>query len=303
MTKRRDPFAHITQKMVDVFPPTHDGYVDEKGEDRSDNFAGMEDADGNVVSYEFPERLWIDPKDWRDVASDNTKYRLWPQMAREDFGRFTNQSPTSECTAHSLVQGAEAAYRNQLGICTRNGRKGNILLAPMSIYGRTNPSGRGGANCLNVMKTAVQYGFLPEPGRGQDQIFDHTLIGTRGRGNSEQKGGVFTPARRFPQGSESTSVSLRPIEVIIPRTIEQCICLILHRYVNNVGRNGHAVPHDILVWKTPGDWPDLFGYSDSYDRVLYDSLRTAKRCVSGASAITLMTTCETFEDAFYAGNI
>jgi len=270
--------------LLDVVLPDS-GYVDD-GQDTSENFAGLQS------SREFPGNLWIDPDDWKDAARENDRFGTWAETTRQNIGRFTNQSPTHECTCHSLIQGAEAAYRVQSGF------KYNIALSPISVYAEANPRQWGGANCLNVLRIAMERGFLPEPVHGQSEIFEHTLHGTCGQGNENNSRGDWVPLSQFPDGWKRTAGELKPIEAINPRTIEQCVCLILAGYVVNVGRNGHAVPWNHLVWRGRAMY---FGYADSYDIVRYDSWRTARGAVGGASSITLMSTPATFENAFYDG--
>lgn len=286
--------VNFPDKILDKFPKLNTGYVDEKGEDTSDNFAAL------PGSREFPDSLWIERSDWKDKARENDKYGLWGISTREKLGRFTNQSPTHECTCHSLCQGAEAAIR------VASGFQYNIALSQISIYAEANPNIRGGANCLHVLRIAMERGFLPEPVNtrckgfelDQKDIFEHTLHGTCGKGNKYNSSGSWVPVSRFPNGWKKTAGTLKPIEAVNPRDIEQAICLLLHGYVINVGRNGHAVPWGQVVWR--GN-EIAIPYSDSYDVVRIDSYSTARGAVGGASAITLMSRNEQFEDAFWKG--
>jgi len=290
----------VPTNLVDQPTPENQesGYSDPKGADTVENLRMMGARD-------FPQSLWIEPKDWGDVAAENDKYDMWPESTRKALGRFTNQSPTHECTCHSLTQGFEAATRVQYGMTETQGRKGNPCVSQLSIYAEANPRIRGGANCLTVLRIAMERGFLPEPIRGQDQIFEHTLHGTQGKGNEDNSSGPWVRLSDFPDGWEETGELLRPDEAVNPSSLEECVCLVLNKYVINVGRNGHAVPWNHVTWNRFDSRNPLSGltmwYADSYDRILGDSLRTAQRAVSGSSSITRVTRCDIYEQWLRGG--
>lgn len=104
-----DSFSPINPKLIDARQPgvgPHDGYPDElKAGDTPDV---LREACGEA-SREFPQALYIDPSNWADAARDNDRYKTWPVNY---IDRFTNQSPTHECTCHALRACAEAA-RNE----------------------------------------------------------------------------------------------------------------------------------------------------------------------------------------------
>lgn len=295
--------VNFPDDILDYSNRTNTGYVDPKGEDTSENFAAL------PGSREFPDSLWIEPRHWKDKARENDKYGLWAISTREKLGRWTNQSPTHECTVHSLCQGAEAAIRVQSGF------QYNIALSQISIYAEANPGIRGGANCLHVLSIAMNRGFLPEPAKtrcikggkqftlNQKDIFAHTLHGTQGKGTEWNTRGEWVPVSRFPDGWQETARQLRPIEAVNPRSFDQAVCLLLHGYVVNVGRNGHAVPWGKVVWRGGGSDPYdgiAIPYDDSYEVIRVDSYGTARGAIGGASSITAMEwTPKVFEDAFY----
>jgi hypothetical protein len=275
--------------LVDVVLPYESGYSDPQGADNSDEYSMMGARD-------FSDELWFEEKEWKDRAKENDDKGLWAESVRD---RFTNQFNTHECTAHSMIQGFEAAY-NQ----TRKGNGRPVLLSPLSVYAEANPRERGGANCRNVLEIAINRGILPDHAglnrlTEQQELFEHTLIGTAGKGNATQSHGRFLQVSEFPSGWEETAKHFRPLaaDVVNPKTFEECVCLLLHGRVINVGRSGHAVPWNRLVWR---DGDMYAAYADSYDRTLYDSIRTMKGAVSGASSIWSTTIPDDWD--YPAGN-
>jgi hypothetical protein len=137
------------------------------------------------------------------------------------------------------------------------------------------------------MEIAVRRGMLPDRVQPRDWGFEHTLTGTAssgGAGNKNQSAGSWVRLSSFPDGWKETAKHFRPLEVIFPESWEQTVCLVLHGYAVGVGRSGHAVPY--TRWHHDDDG---MGYTDSYDRVLYDSIRTIKRTVGGSFAIATVT--------------
>jgi hypothetical protein len=266
--------------LIDYTLPEHDGYPDDLAEaDTAENLMMMGATD-------FPSSLWIEPKDWKTYAADNklSERNLWPT----DFkGRFTNQHPTHECTAHSLTRGAEIAYAAQ-----HAGAK-KIAFSQIGIYAIANPGQTGGANCLHVLRIAMEQGFIPENVWGQDAIYEHTLHGTCGKGNADNSRGPWVTERSHPQyfsGAAETRKLFKPTEVINPRSREEMACCILHGRAVNVGRRGHAVPLSFLIWE-PNQRSEqpTFGYDDSYDVQRFDSWAASAAAVSGSSCIWNMT--------------
>jgi len=159
-------FETIDPKLVDVRFTEHTGYPD--------RFKQMDTRDVLVsvcgsASREFPQSLWIEPKDWADKARDNDKYHTW---GMNYIDRFTNQNPTHECTCHSLRANVEAARNRQRGIIFHEGpkkgfryeqsKKGSVWLSPLSVYAEANPGQWGGANVQQVLEIACRRGMLPE---------------------------------------------------------------------------------------------------------------------------------------------
>ena len=278
----------IDPSLIDVFPHEHDGYPAElAAEDTTD---ALRDACGDA-SREFPESLWIEPRDWVAKARENDAAGSW---GMNFIDRFTNQNPTHECTCHSLRANAEAARNRARGVNYGGPKKdfryqeskdfGSVWLSPLSVYAEANPRKWGGANVRAVLEIAVRRGMLPETVQPRDYQFKHAIVGTSGKGGSNQAGGPWVSVSRFPEGWEETARQFRPLEVIFPESYEQAVCLVLHGLVVSVGRNGHAVPWARWI-------PDqrLMAYPDSYDIVRYDSERTARSAWKGSFAIASMT--------------
>lgn len=284
-----DSFAPVPTDLLDVVLPEHDGYPDElAAEDTPDV---LRDVCG-AASREFPQGLWIDPKDWADKARENDKHKTWPMNY---IDRYTNQTPTHECTCHSLRANAEACRNRLRGVIFPEGPKanfryaesaeyGSVWLSPNSVYAEANPRVRGGANVRQVLEIACRRGMLPETKQPRDYGLKHTMIGTTGKGGLNQASGPWLAVSQFPSGWEATAAWFKPLEVIFPSSWEQAVCLVLHGYAVSVGRSGHAIPW--CQWNVTNQ---AMAYPDSYDVTRYDSLSTVKRAWSGAFAIASMT--------------
>lgn len=282
-----DSFAPVNPKLFDVFPRDHDGYPDSlAGEDTPDNlFAACGSA-----SRAFPKSFEIDPKDWADKARDNDKHKTW---AVNFIDRFTNQSPTHECTVHSLMRCIEACWNRQRGMIYDGPRKnhrypesalfGSVWFSVLSVYAEANPRQWGGANVRQVCEIAARRGVLPEKMQPREYNFKHTLVGTAGKGNSNQSSGPWVPLSKFPAGWQETAANFKPLEIIFPRSYEEAVCCVLNGLFVGVGRNGHAVPWGRYL---PGQGME---YPDSYDLFRYDSERTVKSAWSGSFAIATMS--------------
>lgn len=282
-------FAPIDPALVDVFSPDHDGYPDELAAE--DTLDVLKDVCGSA-SRDFPKSLWIEPKDWEDKARDNDKYKTWPYHYVD---RFTNQNPTHECTCHALRTVAEACRNRHRQVSYPDGPKkgerykesgefGSVWVSPLSIYAEANPRQWGGANCRQVLEIACRRGFLPEKIQPREYGFKHTLIGTTGEGGINQSHGDWVPLSRFPEGWQETAKWFMPKEVILTDDWQQVVCLVLHGYAVEVGRNGHAIPY--AMWH-PSE--QKMAYVDSYNVIRYDSLGTLKGASNGAFAIASMT--------------
>jgi len=282
-------FETIDPKLVDVRFTEHTGYPD--------RFKQMDTRDVLVsvcgsASREFPQSLWIEPKDWADKARDNDKYHTW---GMNYVDRFTNQNPTHECTCHSLRANVEAARNRQRGIIFHEGpkkgfryeqsKKGSVWLSPLSVYAEANPGQWGGANVQQVLEIACRRGMLPEKIQPRDDYgLKHQLQGTTGAGNDNQSHGNWVSVGNFPSGWQDTSKWFKPLEVIFPDSYEQAVCLVLHGILVSVGRSGHAIP-----WAQWNATEKAMAYPDSYDVIRYDSYNTVRSAWSGSFAVVSVT--------------
>lgn len=281
-------FEQIDPKLIDVLLPPS-GYPDElAAEDTPD---ALRDVCG-AASREFPESLWIDPKDWADKARENDRLGTWPVNYSD---RFTNQDPNHFCTCHSLATNFEIARNRARAIAYLDGPKkdfryeesassGVVWVSPMSIYAEANPREWGGANVRQVLEIAVRRGFLPDTLQPAEYGFRHSLAGTTGKGGVNQSRSGWVSVSRFPAGWQETAKLLRPLEVIFPSSYEQAVCMVLNGIAVSVGRNGHAVPW--VQWMAK---EQSMKYQDSYDIFRYDSLRTVKTAWQGSFGIASTT--------------
>lgn len=242
--------------------------------DTSDAIASLEG------SRDFPNHLWIDPRDWKEIARQNDKYETWPDDYRN---RWTNQTPTHECTCHALVQNCEIATNRQ-----REGAGLAVYLSPLSVYAEANPRRWGGSYMQKTLGIAINRGILPEhngpSGVGEQKgMFSHTL--NCSSGSKSPWGGPWVSLRNFPTGWRETAKHYRPLEVCNPRTWEQIVCLLLNGYAVSVGRSGHAIPYTGVVWRGNNLYAK---YADSYEVHRYDSMRMIKSAVGGAYSIMTM---------------
>jgi hypothetical protein len=284
-------FAPINPALIDApLKVPHDGYPEDKK--ANDTPESMKGACGDAAQ-DFPQALWIEPSNWADKARDNDKYHTWPVNY---IDRFTNQDPTHECTCHALTRVGEGCRNRQRGIIFPDGPKkdfrydesnrGSVWLSPLSIYAEANPRQWGGADCTQVLNIACRRGFLPEKIQPRDDYgLKHQIQGTTGRGGKNQAAGPWLSVSQFPAGWEQTAKHFKPLEVIFTETWEQVVCLVLHGYLVEVGRAGHAIPY--AFWNVQ---EGVMGYVDSYDTIRYDSKRTVQGCSNGAFTIASMTT-------------
>lgn len=284
-----DSFTTIDPTLIDQKRTEHDGYPEKfEAEDTPDV---LRSACGSA-SREFPKALWIEPRDWADKARENDKYHTWPLNYSS---RYTNQSPTHECTCHSLIQNAEACRNRQRGVSFVDGpKKGfrypetakffSVFLAPLSVYPIANPGQWGGANVRQVLEISCKNGILPDKTQPREYGFKHQLQGTTGTGNLNQSKGPWVVESQFPQGWKETAKWFKPREIIFPGSWEEAVCLVLHGMFVSVGRNGHAIP-----WGQWNPTSQVMAYPDSYDVTRYDSLNTVKSAWRGAFAIATMT--------------
>jgi len=280
-------FDPVPSNLIDVVLSQPSGYLDDGG----NTIDVLKDVCG-AASRDFPQGLWIEPKDWADKARENDANKTW---GMNYLDRYTNQDPTHECTCHSLRANAEAARNRQRGIIYAEGpkkgfryqdsAKGSVWLSPMSVYAEANPRQWGGANVRQVLEIACRRGMLPETTQPKEYGFKHAIPGTTGGGGLNQASGRWLSVSSFPSGWQETAKNFVPLEVIFPESWEQAVCLVLHGMLVSVGRSGHAVP-----WAQWNVTEQVMAYPDSYDVTRYDSLRTVKSAWQGAFAIATMTT-------------
>lgn len=262
----------------------HHGYTD--AHKAADTIDALRDCCG-TATRDFPQELWIEPKDWAAKAKENDENHTW---GLNYIDRFTNQSPTHECTCHSLRANFEAARNRQRAIIFpegpkvdfryANSAKGSVWIAPNSVYPEANPNIRGGAGILQVLEIAVRRGMLPEKIQPHEYGFKHAVNGTTGKGGKNQSSGPWLAMRDFPEGWQETAKMFMPLEVIIPDSYEQAVCLLLHGRVVSVGRSGHAVPW--AMWMASDG---SHAYPDSYDVIRRDSKGTARSAWRGSFSI------------------
>lgn len=282
-------FAPIDPMLVDVTLNTETGYPDACAAE--DNLDNLRDAAGDA-SRKFPPELYIDPKNYADVARENDANRTWPLNYTD---RFTNQNPTHECTCHSLIKNIEIARNRARAVAYGNGpikgerlpqsmMYGSVWLSPLSVYAEANPRQWGGASVRGVLSIAMKRGVLPDKIQPTDYGFRHMLQGTVGQGGINQSSGPWLALSRFPEGWQDTAAAFKPNEVIFPESDEEIICLVLRGYCVSVGRDGHAVPY---THYNPTE--DMVGYTDSYDIIRWDSRRRVRASVGSAFAIATVT--------------
>lgn len=285
-----DSFTPVDPALIDVPPPVDSGYPDEvSSEDTPD---ALRSACG-AASREFPQSLWIEPKDREAKARENDENKTWPINF---IDRYTNQDPSHECTCHGFRTVFEGARNRSRAIIFPSGPKvdyrypessrGSAWISPLSLYCRANRRQWGGAGVIQVLNIACGDGVLPDKIQPGEHTFAHTLHGTSGKGNSNQSHGPWIVEEQFPDGWKETAKHFRPLEVVVSTDWEVALCLILHGVNISYGRKGHCVP--------PSGWnvsSNAILYPDSYNRTLYDSMSTFKAaCRSGFYGIISTTT-------------
>lgn len=265
-------FDHqFDEALLDFVHPEETGY----SEDVSKHDGIEAFADAGFI--DFPSELYVDPKDYDKFAEERDATKTW---ALDFSNRFTNQSPTHECTTHAFIQGFECTYNMQLG-----GLFYPVWVSPLSLYSEANPRVRGGAIVKEIARIALRRGVLPEyngpNGQGtQRQFFKHTL--NCSAGNSDRDGGPWVALRNFPEGWESTAACFMPDKIINIRYWEEHMSLLFRGYCVPNGRSGHSIPHMRAV-KQGGNWYSC--YKDSYDILRYDSIRNVRNGVGSAYCI------------------
>lgn len=288
-----DSFAPVDPSLIDVRLPEHDGYPEHLAAD--DTPSNLFAACGSA-GRKFPQSLWIEPgpdfRNWKEKARQNDELKTWGYNYCD---RFTDQSPTHECTGHSHRVNMEAARNRHLGIIFPDGPKkdfrypesaahGSAWISVMSMYAIANPGQWGGAAISQLLDISCRTGALPDKIQPREYGFKHTLQGTAGKGNSNQSSGPWITERQFPDGWQETAKWFRSDEVIVPDTWEQMMCLLLHSMIFSVGRNGHAVPYAGINFAS-----EAIPYIDSYNVIRYDSFSLSRSAFRGGYAIATMT--------------
>lgn len=261
-------------------PDGHGGYTPEL--EAADTPDALRLACGSALR-DFPKGLRLTAKQREQKARENDTNGTW---GINHLDRFTNQSPTHECTTHDLRACFEAARNKQLGLTFKEGPKkgyrypqsarGSVWVSPLSIYAEANPGQWGGAGIMQVLNIACRRGFLPDKIQPRDYGFRHYLQGTAGQGNSNQSSGKFVRVSGFPDGWEETGKLLMPDEVVVTEDWEEALDLIHWGHCLGYARKGHSIPP--AVYNTASQ---AIGYVDSYDVVRWDSLATFKAAVRG----------------------
>lgn len=272
----------VDRKDVDVVLPEHDGYPEELA--KLDTQAAICEAFGDA-NREFPRSLWIEPKDRAERAKINDEYGLW---AGNFIDRYTNQSPTHECTTHAFRAVFEACRNRQRRIALGgpvaskrlpiSEKSGSVWMSCVSLYAEANPRQYGGANVQQICRIAIDRGVLPDKVQPKQYNFRHTMQGTCGKGGINQSSGPWPgwsggDFRNKPIGWSDgewreTAKNFKPLECVYPRNSDEFDCLLLNGYAIGIGRKGHSVP--IVGIKYEGS-RKLYPYFDSYDRLLFDS--------------------------------
>jgi len=282
-------FDLVKPDLIDVFPSEHDGYPEDLA--KEDVASAVWDACGDA-SRSFPSHLWVEHRDWGNVAALNDERKTWPIHF---IDRFTNQRPTHECTCHALRANAECTWNRQRRIVVGppiagrrldvSAKSSSVWFSCLSVYAEANPRQWGGANTRGVLNIASRRGFIPDAIQPKQYNFKHTLTGTAGQGGINQSSGRWISLSNFPRQWEETAAHFRPLEIILPTSVEQIVCLVLNSYAVSIGRNGHAITYAIY-----NPIQKLLGYVDSYDVVRWDTLATAARGVNASYSIATMTT-------------
>jgi len=250
-----------------------------------DALAGLDTSDAlaGLGTREFPDHMWVEPSDWKDVARQNDENGTWPEDYRVRHG---SQGNSHECTCWSLMQNLEIAISRQ-----RQGTHHAVWLSPLSCYAEANPRQWGGSYMQKTLGICIERGMLPAhngpDGVGSQKLkFTHTLNQTSGLSDPSEGGGPWVPLSRFPDGWKDTARHFRPLEVINPRSYEQIVSLLLNGIAVSVGRSGHAIPYVQVVWRNG----QLHAkYADSYRVHRFDSVRMVKSAVGGAYGIVTTT--------------
>jgi hypothetical protein len=281
----------IDKSLIDVTLPEETGYSEAMQAGDSPDVLRSVAASAGVTVVPFPSHFAIPRKDWLEVQRLGEKNKTRPI----DFlDRFTNQDPTHECTGH----GGQAVFsmarnRTRRIVCGPpvKGQKPTIASASvwpsvLSVYAEANPGERGGAMVRDILDITGRRGWLPDKIQPHDWKFRHTMQGTRGTGNVCQSKGEFPgwrggnfirkPSDWVDDNWQETSKHFRPLEIVVPDSLEEVICLLLGGpeamgIPLHTGGRGHSIPYAFADVEN-----EVIGYSDSYNVIRYDSFRNAR---------------------------
>lgn len=281
----------IDARLIDVDLPHDSGYSFEVSrDDNTENMKGAVSDAGGIIT-DFPNSMWIEPRDWPAVARELLDTRT---RAIDYVDRFTNQDPTHECTSHCFRTCFEGARNRQRRIAIgppvagqrldSSAHSASVWVSPLSVYAEANPGQWGGAGVRQILGIATRRGVLPDKVQPREYGFKHTLHGTCGQGGVNQSHGPWVPLSRFPDGWQETAKHFKPVEYIFPDSWEQTVCLVLNGLLVGVGRNGHSIPY--AEWM-PDD--QVMKYVDSYDVCRFDSISRIKSTVGDSYAIVSTT--------------
>lgn len=218
----------------------------------------------------FPDKFRIPRSEWDDRIREHEKHK-----SSADFysDHFTHQGRSHECVCHAASQVFLCTYNRQVGT------KWAVWMSPLSLYTRLT-GGRqwGGSNVHHSLRVMMSEGFLPEHDGpawlggdgGQAKRFKHTLHQSSGRTESHWPTKGWIRPGSFPDGWKDTARHFRMIEAYTIPDREAHASALLHGWALSNGRNGHSIPHMVLV-KRDGRY--LSKYRDSYDVWRYDSER------------------------------
>lgn len=263
--------------------PHDDGWTP-GNEDTIDSWdrMGQEEAfAGRIIS--MPDSLKIDlsSSSVRARAQKLDELGMW---AMDYSNRFTNQSPTHECTCHALIQNLEIAWNRMYELRPKSER--SVFFSPMYSYRVVHGSNwRGGDSMQRTMRGAMTTGAVPEhAGRGgvndQKNRFKFTVAGTYGKGNEFNSSGDWMTS--IPSECDQWNDYFRIKTVINIQSVEEAVMLLLQGYSDGGGRNGHAIPHAAIRFDSTYDYRRAeYPYIDSYDVIRIDSYKTFRSAVSG----------------------
>lgn len=250
--------VQVDPALIDV-PHVNDGMLPD-GYSEDELFA--------AGAVRFPDKLRIDRGQWDHWISENEKYK---SAALDYSARFTHQGNSHECVCHASTQSFEIAYNRQLGL------KYAVYFSPVALYTRIT-GGRqwGGSNVMDAVRELMNRGAIPEHdgpewlgGKGgQAKRFKFTVHQTSGRSEDQWATKGWIRESQFADGWENTSRHFRVLEAFTIPDKEAHASALLHGLCVVNGRQGHSIPHGMLV-KSSGRY--LSKYRDSYNRDLFDS--------------------------------